>query len=509
MSKQTPSEVRTQVGGLSASAQSAGAAEARRFVVLLVEDSELQAFVLQRLLEKHGYEVAVASNGREGLAYLQSHKVDLVLSDVNMPEMNGYELCVAIRNDAALRRLPIILLTSLSEGRDILLGLKSQADYYLTKPYDERFLLQHVSEMLNRPPAAPDDQDRPSEVAVVMDGQTHLLSAGPRRMLTLLLSTYECAVQQNRNLVKTQRELGRRNEQLQAQTARLAISERNFRNLLEHNADGMAVVDAKGLVLYGNPAAHTLLAKPGAELVGQPFEFALSEARTQEVQILRPGRDLVIAELQVVDTVWEGKTAWLASLRDITQRKHDEQRILEQQAKLAEANARLEALATTDGLTGLANHRTFKEKLQEECQRAQRFRQPLALAMLDVDHFKPFNDAFGHPAGDEVLQRVARLLGENIRQIDVAARYGGEEFTVLLPNTGPTEAILVAERLRHAVEVAPWSLRPVTVSLGVAYLDSSSLSPADLIRLADQALYRSKQNGRNRVTPATAWSEPA
>jgi CheY-like chemotaxis protein len=132
MSKQTPSEVRTQVGGLSASAQSAGAAEARRFVVLLVEDSELQAFVLQRLLEKHGYEVAVASNGREGLAYLQSHKVDLVLSDVNMPEMNGYELCVAIRNDAALRRLPIILLTSLSEGRDILLGLKSQADYYLT-----------------------------------------------------------------------------------------------------------------------------------------------------------------------------------------------------------------------------------------------------------------------------------------------------------------------------------------------------------------------------------------
>lgn len=170
------------------------------------------------------------------------------------------------------------------------------------------------------------------------------------------------------------------------------------------------------------------------------------------------------------------------------------------QAALEEANIRLDALATTDGLTGVKNRRAFGEKLAEEIARGTRYKIPLSLLLLDVDKFKQYNDTFGHPAGDEVLKTVARLLHEQARTTDFVARYGGEEFTLILPNTGDEGAVVMAERLRVVLESAPWIERAVTASFGAATLSEQAATATDLIAAADRALYASKESGRNRVT---------
>ena len=204
----------------------------------------------------------------------------------------------------------------------------------------------------------------------------------------------------------------------------------------------------------------------------------------------------------------------LGTAQDITGRKRGEEAVREAEqqvrdyaivleAKMREleaANEELERLATTDGLTGLTNHRTFQDRLREEFTRATRYGLSLSLLLLDVDHFKRFNDSYGHPAGDSVLRNVSRILRLSGRVTDIAARYGGEEFAVILPQTDAEGALVVAERVRAAIADAPWELRAVTASLGVSTLTLDTPDPETLISCADQALYRSKTLGRDQVT---------
>ena len=197
------------------------------------------------------------------------------------------------------------------------------------------------------------------------------------------------------------------------------------------------------------------------------------------------------------------------SITDITDRKRLEQETIEANqclaeanTKLEEANAKLAALATQDGLTGLKNHRAFQERLAIEVERARRHGQPLSLVLLDVDHFKQYNDTYGHPAGDVVLREVARLLESSRRPEDLAARYGGEEFVLLLPHCTAAEAAGTAERCRAAFAAAEWPKRPVTASFGVAALSPAMSSTSDLVTAADQALYAAKHDGRDRIATA-------
>ncbi|NUN98171.1 MAG: sensor domain-containing diguanylate cyclase, partial [Candidatus Omnitrophica bacterium] len=166
----------------------------------------------------------------------------------------------------------------------------------------------------------------------------------------------------------------------------------------------------------------------------------------------------------------------------------------------------LEKLAITDGLTGLANHRAFQERLVRELSRAQRFQQEVSLLIIDIDHFKSINDRHGHQVGDQVLRSVADALQDQLRKMDYVARYGGEEFAVIMPQTRKTESVRIAERLRERmanerfVKVDP--TRSVTISVGVSEYPSDAREASQLVERADRALYFSKENGRNRVTPA-------
>lgn len=178
-------------------------------------------------------------------------------------------------------------------------------------------------------------------------------------------------------------------------------------------------------------------------------------------------------------------------------------------ADLADANTRLETLATTDGLTGLKNHRAFQEAIESEWARATRYRSALSLLMLDVDEFKPFNDQFGHPAGDRVLKQVAKIISSKCRLDTLVARYGGEEFAVILPNCNAEGVAKFAERVRAAIEAGPWDLRPITASIGTATLHEGMPHRAALIAAADAAMYHAKTTGRNRVANNRDLTDPA
>jgi diguanylate cyclase (GGDEF)-like protein len=209
------------------------------------------------------------------------------------------------------------------------------------------------------------------------------------------------------------------------------------------------------------------------------------------------------------------KSAELAELADTMnkmaaalqyERENLEQVVAERTRELQELNARLERLAVTDGLTGVYNHRRFQEAINAELLRSERHKRPMGVLMIDVDFFKKVNDAMGHPAGDELLRRLAEVLSADLRQTDLIARYGGEEFAVVLPETTKSEALQVGERMRLAVEEklnrgTPWPTK-VTVSVGVATYPEDGKTPEQLISAADQAMYVAKRQGRNRVVGA-------
>jgi diguanylate cyclase (GGDEF)-like protein len=159
-------------------------------------------------------------------------------------------------------------------------------------------------------------------------------------------------------------------------------------------------------------------------------------------------------------------------------------------------------VASCDGLTGLKNHRYFRESLEAQFLLARRSASPLSVMMVDVDSFKAYNDVFGHPAGDDVLREVSRILRDNVRERGFVARYGGEEFAALLPSTDVEASRLIGQRLRKAVEDHAWPLRPITISLGIATMNQQPTRASTLLEQADRSLYQSKAEGRNRVIHA-------
>jgi diguanylate cyclase (GGDEF)-like protein len=181
--------------------------------------------------------------------------------------------------------------------------------------------------------------------------------------------------------------------------------------------------------------------------------------------------------------------------------------VIANQVAISMQNARMyqlvEEQATTDGLTGLVNHRTFQERFQAMLGRAERHKFPVSLILTDIDHFKKVNDNYGHPTGDDVLRRVAAILGASARKIDIGARYGGEEFAIVLEATDRVGARNLAERIRVEIEQQTFqsSKGPfkATLSLGVASYPDDGTAKADLIAHADQALYAAKHGGRNRT----------
>jgi diguanylate cyclase (GGDEF)-like protein/PAS domain S-box-containing protein len=310
---------------------------------------------------------------------------------------------------------------------------------------------------------------------------------------------------------------------------------------LEAMPDFVAIGNIQGKIFYLNKAGRAMVGLAPQEELNITFadiyspeilhliEYEALPAAAQRGfwhgEILlwtQSGEEIPVSQVIVAHKDPSGRIASFSAIaRDISERNwFDEQIKMQigllqeysmemqtQQAELIQANAMLEeantllkALATTDSLTGLYNHRAFQERLAEEFQRYCRYGAPLSVMLLDVDHFKQFNDRFGHPAGDQVLKKVAQRIQSNLRKVDFVARYGGEEFVVILPETGEEGAQSAAEHVRCAIEAADWEQRAITVSIGLSTASVRTETQAALIDEADRALYVSKSFGRNRIT---------
>jgi diguanylate cyclase (GGDEF)-like protein/PAS domain S-box-containing protein len=204
----------------------------------------------------------------------------------------------------------------------------------------------------------------------------------------------------------------------------------------------------------------------------------------------------------------------LCTAQDVSRQKHSETALQTQnqelerakaqlsirQKQLEEANVRLGDLAMTDAVTGLKNRRAYQERLDEEVERAQRYKLRLALLLADIDRFKVYNDTYGHPEGDRALKGFGKVLTEVSRRSDTVARFGGEEFCLILPNTGAEEAARLAERIRANLKGTEFGLRGMTSSFGCAEVGAGKDAKERLVADADRALYQSKHEGRDRVT---------
>ncbi|MES2790438.1 MAG: diguanylate cyclase [Planctomycetota bacterium] len=304
----------------------------------------------------------------------------------------------------------------------------------------------------------------------------------------------------------------------------LKDSEARYRDLVENIDDLVDSVNCDGRIVYANRAWRETLGYSPEEVstlsifqVIHPedlpryrrnFERLMQGGTLDQMElrfITRTGRTLIVEGNCNCRMIDGQPSATRSIFRDVTSRREHESQLKSYHRRLEEANRQLLRLATTDGLTGLQNRRAFEGRLTEEVERSQRYGTPVSLLLLDVDHFKQFNDSFGHLVGDEVLKRVSRILEAVARASDFVARYGGEEFAIILPNTDASGAFSLAERFREAIALEPFQDRGITASVGVATLNSGFPLSGDvvdgssLVKAADEALYFSKLHGRNQV----------
>jgi len=299
-------------------------------------------------------------------------------------------------------------------------------------------------------------------------------------------------------------------ERLRAQRE-LAARDARIRDIVETAQDGIITIDARGMIESFNPAACRIFGYDEHEAIGRSVNMIVPSPHrevhddylrryieTLEGHIILKPRELIGVRkngthfpISLCVGAKQHEYGWRFTgiVRDISERKQME--------------AEMERMATHDGLTHLFNRGYFNDKIAYEFRRARRYRLPLSLILLDIDHFKSINDTYGHPAGDTLLQAVAHKIGTLSRETDIVARYGGEEFALILPQTPSADALVLAERLRAAIEQLQvfYEHHPIgrTTSVGVASFAPEIAEPATLIRQADEALYRAKREGRNRV----------
>jgi two-component system cell cycle response regulator len=467
--------------------------------ILIAEDDPVSALVLRRTLEKRGYDVVVAHHGVEAMELLESGEFRLLILDWMMPEMDGVEVCRRLRARQEQPYCYVIFLTAKQTREDRLEALGAGADDFLSKPLDPAELMARI------------------------------------RVAERLLGMQEQLRTRAEQIEALHQDLMSKHSQLEEAMVFLQGANRRFSELFMGLPIACFTYDSHGSIHEWNRACEILFERRAEEAFGKKIWEILGgpegEAEIRE-QVRRVFAGERFEGLEIEDRHPDGTVRYLlcssfplsdpkgnivgaiSAHIDITERKRLEEQIqlqvlqlheysvqLElQKAQLQTYNAQLESLATTDGLTGLKNHRYFQEIIGKSIASASHYPYAVSLIMLDVDHFKQYNDTYGHPAGDEVLRTVADILMSNARENDVVARYGGEEFVVLLPRTSAEASIQVAERFRKAIEAHPWPLRPVTASFGVATARAAVANTSQLIHEADKALYHSKVTGRNRTT---------
>lgn len=449
--------------------------------ILVVDDIPANVRLLEAKLAAEYFEVITASGGQQALDIVGRQAPDIVLLDVMMPEMDGFEVCRRIRANPATRFLPVVMVTALSDQSDRVRGLEAGADDFLTKPVNDLALFARVRSLVRLKMMM--DEWRMREQT---SGQFDILSGDS-----------EPTVDDDRN-------------------ARILLVE-SFAPTAQR-VQGILDSDHDSVVIANNlQAATELAAQEKFDLVISDIQVGgedglrfcshlRSQEETRQVPIL-----LVVDEYdmpRLVKGLDIGVSDYLMKPIDpneLLARVRIQVRRRRFQDRLRANYERSLSMALTDGLTGLYNRRYAMRHLDGLMRRVVQTGKPLAILICDLDYFKRVNDSYGHAAGDEVLKQFAQRASASVRNIDMVARFGGEEFVILMPDTDGQEALRAGERLCKRVAETPMTVRDapggginVTVSIGVA-ATAAEIPGDELLKMADAALYRAKQNGRNQV----------
>lgn len=452
--------------------------------VLIVDDIEANVKLLEARLSVEYFETIPARNGLDALNICAQECPDVVLLDVMMPGMDGFEVCRRLKSDSKTAHIPVIMVTALDQPTDKIKGLEAGADDFLTKPVDDIALITRVKNLARLKTLTDEMLMRASTSEQMGVGQDAILGdnrAGINGRIMLVEDHGRSAE--------------RITETLSAEQAIDCVSDpqQALIELPESHYDLLIV-------------SLSLAGTDGLRLCSQ----VRSLDRTRHLPILiitEPGDDSRLLrglEMGVNDYIVRpiDKNEMLARVRTQIKRKRYSDQL---RNKLEESVE----MALTDSLTGLYNRRYMEGHLNTLVEEAVQRGKPLSILVSDIDYFKAVNDSHGHDAGDSVLKQFAARLKRNVRGIDLACRFGGEEFIVVMPDTDLSKAYLVAERLRQCIARQAFTLPDgqildVTASMGVSALEGIDDTPEALIKRADQALYSAKKDGRNRVVADAA-----
>ncbi|MBV1698229.1 MAG: PleD family two-component system response regulator [Hyphomicrobiales bacterium] len=453
--------------------------------VLVVDDVPANVRLLEARLSAEYFDVVTAMSGQEALTICDRAECDLVLLDVMMPDLDGFEVCRRLKTSPATHHIPVVMVTALDQPSDKVRGLEAGADDFLTKPIAELALIARVRSLARLKMVTDELRMRvmtSHEIGIESPEREAVADTG-RSGRVLIVDDRPSSYERIASTLATE----------QAVEIEADPNEALFR-AAEGNYD--LIIVSLGLENFD-----------ALRLCSQ----IRSLDRTRNVPILavtepdNSARMLRGLEIGVNDYLMRpiDKNELLARVRSQVRKRRYTERLRDNVQISIE-------MAITDGLTGLFNRRYMENHLGTLIEQAAARGKPLAVMVLDIDYFKSINDTYGHDAGDDVLRDFARRVKRSIRGIDLACRVGGEEFVVVMPETDMAVAAMVAERLRRRIASEPFSISqgsqslPVTLSIGIAALRGQDDNAAALIKRADQALYRAKRDGRNRVVPDAA-----
>lgn len=452
--------------------------------VLVVDDILANVKLLEARLAAEYFEVLTAFSGQEALDICARERVDVVLLDVMMPGMDGFEVCRRIKTNPKTNHVPVIMVTALDQPSDKVQGLESGADDFLTKPVDDIALITRVKNLARLKMLNDEMTMRAStgkQMGMVDNAALEKALSGRSGRLLIVDDHPRSATRLMEALSKTHDSFVERDPQ----AALIKLAEHNFDLLIVSlslaSADGLRLCSQVRSLDRTRHLPIIILVEPG-----------------DDARLLR-GLDMGVNDylMRPID-----RHEMLARVKTQIKRKRHSDFL---RTRLEESVE----LSIIDPLTGLHNRRYMEGHLKTLVSDALTTGRALSIVLADIDHFKQVNDTYGHDSGDVVLKEFAVRMRRNTRGIDLACRLGGEEFLIIMPDTDLSRAYQVGERLRACIAADPFPISTeqkirVTASVGLATLEYAEDTPETLFKRADNALYAAKRRGRNRVVADAA-----